>query len=209
VTGHSGTRREVPWTEAEPGDYPALPYPGTRPSGSWWLAADQKVRPLEYCGGDTVRDLATGETKSLAGRILILAYGSNACPEKLAQRYSHSDVFALSADVEDWAAVWCSSRRQSGDVVCTIAPFPGARERHAVLAVTPGQLGPMDEWEGHPSRYQRGRFTGRVILEDGSSPEVEVYLGTPDKRPTLLVDGQPLLCGSVSYAEVDRLVARP
>lgn len=208
MTGHSGTRREVPWTEAEPGDFPALPYPGSRPSGSWWLTADQCVRPLEYCGGDTVRDLATGETKSLTGRILILAYGSNACPEKLAGRYP-DDVFALSAEVEDWAAVWCSSRRQSGDVVCTIAPVPGARERHAVLAVTPEQLGPMDEWEGHPSRYRRERFTGRVTLEDGSSPAVEAYLGTPDKRPPLLVDGHPLLCSSVSYAEVDHLVARP
>lgn len=208
MAGRSETGQEISRTEAEPGDYPALPYPGRRPSGSWWLTAEGKVRPLEY-GDGQVRDLVTGETRSLSGRVLILAYGSNACPQKLAERYHGEDVFALTAEVHDWAAVWCAARRQSGDVVCTLAPFPGARERHVVLAVTAGQLGPMDDWEGHPSRYRRERFTGRVTLEDGSSPEIDVYLGTPDLRPVLLVDGQPLLCASVSYAEVDSLVARP
>lgn len=209
MTGRSATGREVPWAEADPGDYPALPYPGRRPSGSWWLSAEGKVRPLEYSGDGQVRDLATGEARSLSGRVLILAYGSNACPQKLAERYQGEDVFALSADVDDWAAVWCSARRRSGDVVCTLAPFPGARERHAVLAVTTGQLARMDDWEGHPSRYRREGFTGRVTLEDGSSPAVDAYLGTPEMRPTLLVNQRPLLCGSVSYAEVDQLVARP
>jgi len=206
VTVRPGTDQEVPWREADPSDYPALPYPGRRPSGSWWLSADGKVRALEYSGGDEVRDLAAGGTKSLSGRVLILAFGSNACPQKLAERYPGDDVFALSAEVEDWAAVWCAARRQSGDVVCTLAPLPGARERHAVLAVTPEQLSPMDDWEGHPSRYRRERFTGRVTLEDGSSPAVDVYLGTPEWRPVLLVNDKPLLCADVSYAEVDPLV---
>lgn len=194
--------------ETGPDDYPALPYPGRRPPGSWWLTESGRVRPLEYSGGDQARDLVSGETKSLAGRTLILAYGSNACPQKLAERYPGEEAFALMAVVEDWAAVWCDARRGSGDVVCTLAPFPGTRERHPVLAVTPGQLGPMDDWEGHPSRYRRERFTGQVTLEDGSSPAVDVYLGTPEHRPVLLRDGHPLLCPEVPYTEVDPLVAR-
>lgn len=164
------------------------------------------VDPLEWSGSDQVRDRVTGETVSLTGRVLVLAYGSNANPQKLSEQFPDSDVLALPADVEGWAAVWCSQRRRSGEVVCTLAPLPGARERHVVLAVTPAQLARMDGWEGHPRWYRRERFTGRVTLSNGSSPPVQVYLGTPDRRPPLMKGGHLFRLSEVSYGEVDQRI---
>lgn len=67
----------------------------------------------------------------------------------------------------------------------------------------------MDEWEGHPDWYERRSFTGRVELECGTVPDhVWVYVGTEERRPTLLVDGRPLRVADFDHDHVDRLVAR-
>ncbi len=202
VTGPGG---EAAWTAADPSEYPELPYPGARPAGSWRLTAAGGLHALKQLGGERVQDLATAETFSLAGRHLVLAYGSNANPQKLLD-LPGADVFALEAEIEGWAAVWCPKRRTRDDVVvCTLAPMVDIRERHVVLAVTRDQREVMDKWEGHPGCYERVRFTGRLALDDGSGPAVEVYLGT-HRRPALLVGGRPLRCAEISNAEVDPLV---
>jgi hypothetical protein len=194
------------WTADVPDAYPAVPYPGTRPSGSWRLTGSGQLHGLAPVGELRWRDLATANPICLAGRILVLAYGSNANPQKLHQHFGGSEIYALAADIEGWAAVWCSRRRAAGDVVCTLAPVSKARERHTVLALTPAQLARMDRWEGHPRYYQRQNFTGRVVLDDGSTPPVEVYLGTPNCRPALVLAGRLLRCTEAPYGEVDRLV---
>lgn len=77
-----------------------------------------------------------------------------------------------------------------------------------MLAVTSAQRDEMDGLEGHPEYYDRTRFTGSITLNDGSRPAVEVYLGTPGRRPPRLVNGRSLRCSEVPYTVVDQLVPR-
>lgn len=143
----------------------------------------------------------------------MLAYGSNADPMKLLAKvgfFGGSSVVALRAAVFGWAAGWCDARRGTDrSVVATLVPAPGHVEVHPVFALTPHQVDTMDGWEGHPTYYCRVHHQGPVLLESGELADgVQVYLGTPERRPALLVAGRHLLCADVPYRNVDRLVAR-
>ncbi len=194
------------WTSADPSAFPEGPYPGERPQGSWRLTASGRIHHLTP-SDDGWADLHGGAIVNTAQRHLILGYGSNPNPAKLADRFAGQEVFVLTATIYDWSAAWCDARRGSGDVVATLVPDPGSEETHAVIAVTAEQLQVMDRWEGHPTYYARQPFTGRCVLEDGRSPAVEVYLGTPECRPPLRRDGRIVRVRDVAHREVDRLVA--
>jgi hypothetical protein len=185
--------------------FPALPYPGQRPDGSF-VVQNGQVWGLDPRGGGWV-DRETADPVSLDGRSLVLAYGSNANPEKLSEKLDGT-VLVLRCQVLDFAAVWSSARRNEGSVVATIVADPGYVETQHVLAVTEHQLEQMDGWEGHPKYYERQAFPdGSVLLESGAMPsEVLVYVGTARKRPPLLVDGAYRRTAEHSYAEVDALL---
>jgi hypothetical protein len=193
-------------------DWAAADYPGLRPTGSWVLDSDGKLFGLDPVGtGWLNRD--TGEAVNLSGRRLVLGYGSNPDPIKLLNRegfFGGDSVIGLRAALFGWAAVWCRKRRQrDGAVPATLVPVASRVEVHPVLAVTPHQLNAMDEWEGHPTWYCRGAHDGPVLLESNQwAKHVEVYLGTPEKRPVLKDAGGYVLCSQVPHAEVDRMVPR-
>ena len=47
-----------------------------------------------------------------------------------------------------------------------------------------------------------------MLLESGQLADgVQVYLGTPELRPPLLVAGRHMLCADAPYGDVDGLVA--
>ncbi len=149
----------------------------------------------------------SGERIDIEDRPLVLAYGSNRDPRKLAQRLCVGVVVALRCLVFDHAAVWCDARRRAGDVVATLMKVPGHVEIHRVLALTNDQLGAVDLWEGTPFVYERRRFEGRVVLEDGSEPtDVSAYFGSARLRPPLLRSGRPVLVADTAYDVVDPLV---
>lgn len=168
--------------------FPAAPYPGIRPEGSFLVDRSQVVGLDPSADGWTNRE--TGQPLSLEGLSLVLAYGSNGNPEKLAEKLG--TAIALRCAIRDHAAVWCNARRAEGSVVATIAADPGRVEVHHVLAVTGNQLDLIDRWEGHPRYYARQTMPhGSVLLESGEFPHgVLVYVGTMDKRPPLRVDGR-------------------
>jgi hypothetical protein len=185
-------------------------YPGLRPTGSWRLSPSGELHGLEVAGAGW-RDRETGEHIDHSDRYLILAYGSNADPTKLLAKvgfFVGDSVVALRAAVFGWAAAWCNARRRRDrSVVATLVPAPGRMEVHPVFALTPHQLDAMDDWEGHPDYYRRIHHQDPVLLESGRLADgVQVYLGTPELRPVLLVGGRHLLCADVPYGNVDRLV---
>lgn len=187
-------------------------YPGLRPIGSWRLSPEGTLHGLDPVG-DAWRDRKTGEGVDLSGRYWLLAYGSNPDPGKLLGRrrfLGGASVYALRAAVFGWAAAWCDARREGdGSVVATLVPVPGRVEVHPILVLTPQQMEVMDRWEGHPHRYRRQHHEGRILLESNrwADGDVQVYLGTTEQRPPLLVAGRPLLCADVPHAEVDTMVA--
>lgn len=187
-------------------DFPQYPYPGARPRGSWLLTGEGHVRRLTKTEHGWI-DPGSGRHVDISGLHFVLGYGSNLNPAKLAERLG-GPVVVLAAKVHGWTAVWCHARRGDGWVPATLAAVPGAVETYAVLCVNDAQLEAMDGWEGHPRWYERQRFTGTCELEDGSSPGVQVYLGTSERRPVLLQKGRPLRCGpsGTPYEVVDALV---
>lgn len=188
----------------EVGGFPAAPYPGIRPEGSF-IVADGMVRGLDPSADGWVCR-ATGETVSIEDLTLVLAYGSNGNPVKLSKNLG--TAIAIRCAVRDHAAVWCGERRREGSVVATLAADPGHTEVHHVLAVTSEDLVRIDRWEGHPHIYRRQTMpTDSVFLESGVIPhEVLVYIGTEDERPALRVDGEFWRTADHSYDEVDEIV---
>lgn len=185
-----------------------LPYPGFRPEGSWRLTVDGRLRGLTR-KGERWQDLLTGDLVTIADRHLVLAYGSNLDPLKLQNKLlavTGGEVYAISAVVYGWAAVWCAVRRSDGSCTATLVPYPDSVEMHAVLAVTSEQRERMDVWEGHPGWYRRIRHSGSVVLENWTEPAVEVYLGTPERRPALVQDGRHFRLREWSYDQIDGLI---
>lgn len=190
----------------EVGSFPAKPYPGIRPEGSF-IVKDGLVRGLDPAADGWVCR-ATGETVSIEGLNLMLAYGSNGNPAKLAENLG--TAIAIRCAVRDHAAVWCDARRREGSVVATLAPVPEIVEEHHVLALTDDELILVDRWEGHPNVYERQTMpAGSVLLESGAIPhEVLVYVGTERKRPRLWVNGEFWRTAEHSHDEVDARVRR-
>lgn len=202
----------VTWSVQRALEWEAADYPGLRPTGSWILHPEGTLYGLDPVGAGW-RNRDTGEYTDLTGRRLVLGYGSNPDPNKLLNREGFlggEPVIAMRAAVFGWAAVWCSERRQrDGAVVATLVPHPARVEVHPVLALTAHQLAAMDEWEGHPTWYRRGAHGGPVLLESQRwAQDVEVYLGTVEKRPALLDEGRHVLCSEIPQAEVDKRVGR-
>ena len=198
------------WTAHSAESYAGADYPFLRPEGSWRLDCEGELHGVDPAGSGW-RDRDTGEHVDLAGRRFVLAYGSNPNPHKLLAETGfplEDGVIALRAAVFGWASVWCDARRGDGTVVATLAEIPGRVEVHPVFALTQDQVTAMDIWEGHPRYYRRSRHAGPIQWESGrwAADDVEVYLGDPQRRPILLVDGCPLACADVSYGQNDGLV---
>ena len=115
-------------------------------------------------------------------------------------------MYAISAVVYGWAAVLCAVRRSDGSCTATLVPYPDSVEMHAVLAVTNEQRARMDAWEGDPRWYRRSRHSGTVMLENGTEPAVEVYLGSPERRPALVQDGRHFRLRECPYDQIDGLI---
>lgn len=197
--------------------FPADPYPGAMPDGSF-VHLDRvghRLRPGAVSGWRTDETdlddwLASRSAPPLAGRLPVLTYGSNRCPSKITWLREAlglaGPVVVLAADVEDVAAVWAAGLRVRDDQrPATLAAVPGARERHSAWLATPDQLAVLDVCEGRGVRYRLARLrSGRVRTEDGAVVDRPYcYLAHASTRRPLLVDGAPVRC-----ADLDQSAAR-
>ncbi|WAC92611.1 hypothetical protein [Mycobacterium sp. Aquia_213] len=188
------------WTCRSADYWPSTPYPGERSECSWRLVDGSVHRVTPVDSGWL--DVATGEAVELAGRVFILAYGSNANPNKMLG----VNAVMLQADITDAQAVWCNARRRTdGSVVSTLVERPGHLEACPVLALRPEELPKVDMWE-EPA-YTRINFWGSCVLETGTAITPEVYVGGPT-RPPLRIDGNYVPLHLTKHAVVDQLVPR-
>ncbi|WP_037067515.1 hypothetical protein [Pseudonocardia acaciae] len=201
------------FTDAE---YPADPYPGAVPNRSFVHldAVGHVLRsgPAGWLVGPNGLDewLVARGAAPLAGRLPVLAYGSNRCPSKIswlrAELGLAGPVVVLDAVTEGVAAVWAAGlRARDGQRPAVLAAAPGVTERHCVWLATEDQLAVLDRCEGRGVRYRLARLrTGRVRTSDGAVVDRPLcYLGAAEIRAPLLVDGAPVRC-----ADVDQLAAR-
>lgn len=216
--------------------FPADPYPGARPDGSF-LHVDGRSHPLTAdpatlsgwrVGGECLDTaLARHGAPPSAARVPLLAYGSNACPSKISwmrgERGLAGPVVVLRVRTEGLAAVWSAGRRVVDDQrPATLAAVPGVAEEHAVWLAAPEQFAALDTVEGRdadPPRYRLARVaTGRVTLVDAVgvidrpwaylAPEVPTGDPRTDRRP-LHVDAAPVRCADLDQAGAVALTGAP
>lgn len=200
----------MPWPDA---DYPADPYPGAVPPGSF-VHVDAVAHELP---ADLDAWLAARGAPPVAARGPVLAYGSNRCPSKITWLRSElglgpDPVVVLRASTTGVAAVWAAGvRARDGQRPAVLAAAPGIVEEHAVWLATPAQVAVLDVCEGRDVRFRLARLrTGEVRTDDGVLVEAPwVYLGLAPNRRPLLVDGRPVRCADVPQSEARHLEGEP
>lgn len=206
-------------------EFPAEPYPGTATPFSFAHVA-ARAYPLtpdptalagwRLAGQDLDQWLATRDAPPLAGRIPVLAYGSNRCPSKITwlrrELGLSGPVVALRAETGGVAAVWATGLRQrDGQRPATLVAAADATETHQVWLATPAQLAVLDRCEGRDVRHRLVRLNAaRVRTADGGLIDRPwCYLGLPPDRSPLLLDGQAVRCTALDQAAAQALPASP
>jgi hypothetical protein len=201
------------WDGAAVTAFPADPYPGRRPDGSF-VVVDQQIRqivpePLAPSGWTTTdavhldRLLAGLGAAGLTGRVPVLAYGSNANPAKLAS-LCIGPVVALRVTTTGVAAAWCTDPRADGQIPATLISAPGTVETHHVLLCTPEQMSRFDRVEGRAAGiYDLGVLrTGTVTADDGCGlDDVLAYVGGHGRQPLAGPTGKPIHVSAVPQAD--------
>jgi gamma-glutamylcyclotransferase (GGCT)/AIG2-like uncharacterized protein YtfP len=216
-------------------EFPADPYPGTRPAHSfvhddgqgWPLLADPgtpwrwRVEGSDDDGaGDEGIDLddwlAAHGGEPLAARVPVLGYGSNANPAKLTwlrDTYELTGpVVVLRVRCTGLAAVWAAHLRvRDSQRPATLMADPGRVEWHTVMLATRGQVRALDQCEGRGVRYRLVRLdTGTVAAEDGTDLDgVLAYTAASELRAPLFVAGKPVRCTEIAQAAAMSLTGEP
>ena len=204
-------------------DFPADPYPGTRPDCSF-VHDDGLGRPLvpvapwrwQVEGTDVDDWLSAHDAPALAARIPVLAYGSNANPRKISWLRATlgltGPAVVLRVRCTGLAAVWAAHLRvRDGQRPATLTAEPDRVEEHAVWLATPEQVAVLDRCEGRDVRYRLVRLaSGTVTAEDGTPLEgVLAYTSAGELRAPLLVAGRPVRCADVPQAAAAGLTGVP
>ncbi|HEY2191074.1 MAG TPA: gamma-glutamylcyclotransferase family protein [Actinomycetospora sp.] len=208
--------------------FPADPYPGVAPGHSF-VHVDATTRRLSpdpgAAGGWRVDGtgidawLAAHGAPPLAGRVPVLAFGSNRCPSKISWLRRElgltGPAVVLHTAVAGVAAVWAAGwRARDGARPATLAVVPDdePHEVHGVWLATPEQVAVLDVCEGRGRRYALARVhAARVVsLDDGVrlDPVLAYWPADPIRAP-LLVDGAPLRCRDVAQEQARALEGVP
>lgn len=217
----------MPFTDAE---FPADPYPGTRPEYSfvhddrtgWPMLAVPgtqwrwTVEGVDVEGVDVDDWLAARDAAPLAARVAVLGYGSNANPAKLTWlRETHGltgPAVVLRVRCTGLSAVWATHRRvRDGQRPATLMAGPGRVEWHSVLLATLDQVRALDRCEGRGERYRLVRLgTGTVSTAEGVDlGGVLAYTAAGELRAPLLVAGTPVRCADQPQAAAVGLRGNP
>ena len=193
----------VAWLDA---DFPADPYPGAVPPGSY-AHVDGVAYPVRP-GRELDAWLADHGAPPAEARVPMLAYGSNRCPSKITWLRRElglgpDPVVVLRATTIGVAAVWAAGLRlRDGLRPAVLAAAPGVVEEHAIWLATPEQIAVLDRCEGRDDRHRLARLhTGEIRTEDGARIEDPwAYLGCSPGRHPLLVSGRPVRCADLPQA---------
>lgn len=194
-------------------DFPALPYPGKRPTSSYVLDDETVIRlvtdgpapdwRLDQPSAPLLSDwLLDRDLAAMTDRIPLLSYGSNACPGKLLALHEDHDldgpVVMSRCTIRGMAAVWCRGPRGDGVVPATLAALAGQAEEHFIWWVSPDQWDALDACEGRSSGYydlvRLASAQDRAVLDEADDQihGVFAYVGARSVRyPVLDVDGRP------------------
>jgi gamma-glutamylcyclotransferase (GGCT)/AIG2-like uncharacterized protein YtfP len=131
-------------------------YPGRRPAQAT-LVWDGQEHPLDLDRPEPTVPTAEPPVLLTSDRCWVLAYGSNACPDRLVDKgLDEHGALLLPAVASGWAAAWEARRSSTGAVPLTLVPAPSNRLETWVLGLHPDDLQRLDASEGRGSRYVVG-----------------------------------------------------
>jgi hypothetical protein len=172
-----------------------LRYPWYRPERSYLLRDGEPVllHELDATAREAVLERHVGPD---AGRVGLLAFGSNAAPKNLTIKLAHHpepedrEVLVLAGELHDLDVVATASVAMYGAMPATLVASPGARVTAALMLVTATQLTTLT-WGEMP--YRLGRLRGAPFtVEDGVTGfQVESPLAFVSRWGAFLPDGSP------------------
>lgn len=136
-------------------------YPYAAPAGSYLYcdgAADPLIGPLD--------------TALTAGRVPVVAYGSNRAPEQLHRKFGHlsgaaSAIPVTRAWLGGYDVVYSAHVTRYGALSATLHEAPGTRVQVYVTWLTEAQLPRMHETEIGAGNYGYGRLAGVSLAVEG------------------------------------------
>lgn len=172
-----------------------LRYPWSRPGRSY-LLRDGGTVLLHALDPVRTRQVLAEHGGPEAGRVPLLAIGSNAAPKNLALKLAHHpepadrEVLVLTGEVRDLDVVASAAVTAYGAMPATLAASPGTSVRVALLFVNATQLATLT-WGEMP--YRLGRLRGApVAIEDGvEGLEVDSPLAFVSRWGAFAPDGVP------------------
>jgi hypothetical protein len=173
----------------------AIGYPWARPLGSYLLNGD-KLEAFEAMPVDRREAVLAGFTSAGAGRVPVLAIGSNAAPETLQRKFAHfaddedRAVLALTGRLRDFDVGVAAQPTMYGSMPATLFPSPGAAVTTSLLWVTPAQFTQL-AWS--EITYRLGRLRTQFDVDESRAgfDEVLVFVSRfgafcPDGEPVAL-----------------------
>jgi len=166
----------------------AKAYPFFIPEESF-LLLDGAVRPLDPAADGL-----------FAGRVPVLAVGSNQSPDQLRRKFAHLPapvaVPVTRAWLADFDVVYAAHVTRYGSIPGNLCPAPGARVRLSVTWLDPDQLAAMHATEISGGSYVFGRLGGLDLAIDGGPVLREAY-GYVSLQGCLRQDGGPIALAAI------------
>jgi hypothetical protein len=176
----------------------ACAYPWERPAGSYLVDGD---------GALSLAGLSTSEREALierfaapsAGRLPLLAIGSNGAPATLQRKFAHFDdeadrtVLAISGRLHEFDVGYSGHPALYGALPATIFPSPGTAVATTLLWLTPAQFTQLTWSE---LSYQLGRLRTRFTV-DGADEQFDEVLVFVSRWGAFCVDGVPVALAAV------------
>lgn len=176
----------------------ACAYPWERPAGSY-LLGDGEVELLAAHAEHERERVIERFSAPDAGRVPLLAIGSNAAPETLARKFAHFPdaadraVLAVTGRLHDFDVGCAAFPALYGALPATIFPSPDTAVAAMLLWVTPTQFTQLTWSE---LSYRLGRLRTRFQVDDADErfDEVLVYVS---RWGALCVDREPVALAAV------------
>jgi hypothetical protein len=196
-------------------DFATRPYPGDIPGWSYCIE-NGYVRRLTPATGDYVLDGGQTLTHWLAGRgqnyAPVLAYGSNGCPGRLAEKFHDTQgdgCVLLRATLTGAVKVWSRKPSRAGSIPLTLAAAPGQQVEAHLMLIPEGDVAEMDSSEGRGGPFYKLARLDDCTLEmsDGTRWDRPLaYVGHSERGP-LLRSGSPVTCSQSDQGAALVLVA--
>lgn len=176
----------------------ACAYPWTQPLGSY-LLTDDEVAPLAELPEHERERTIERFSASGAGRVPLLAIGSNAAPDALRRKLAHfgdtadRTVLAVAGRLHEFDVGFAAHPALYGAMPATIFPSPGTAVVTTLLWVTAAQFTQLTWSE---LSYQLGRLRTRFTVEDADEHFEEVLVFV-SRWGAFRVDGAPVALAAV------------